>query len=424
MRPPCLVLTLLLGCTAPPGSAGPGAGPTGDTAGGGDGGDDNGGGDGGGDDDEVEQLPGVEEVGIFDPETVHVLELELDAHSYATLAATPDEYVGGTVTFEGRTWERVGIRVKGSASYQPLDEKPALKLKFHEYDKDQRFLGLERLTLNNEVWDPTMMAENLSYEAWRAAGSPAPRTGYATVSLNGRYLGLYAILETMDDDFVDHTWPGSEGGLWEMTRNCDFTGDCTCFELQETGSSYEPGAVAQGCEAAAEGTVEALQAAFDWEALVAFLAVELAVNHPDSYSFNLNNFFVYHDPIEDRLSLSPWGADSTFIYAYPPSTDNPDCRPLYRDVLTSSPKGWLMDFCLEDPTCSADLEAEVLEVAAWMEESQLVARMEETRDRLDPYAALEVYVNWTAADRERRVGCFLEFTEQRPEELRAWVAAR
>ncbi len=376
------------------------------------------------DEDEPEEVGGPDEVGVFDPLVVHRFELEVDDLSYAQLQSDPDTYVGASLTFEGRTWERVGIRVKGSSSFQTIDEKPALKLKFHEYDKDQRFYGLERLTLNNEVWDPTMMAENLSYEAWRDNGSHAPRTGYAEVSLNGRHLGLYALLETMDDDFLDQNWPGSNGAIWEMTRNCDFDGDCTCFELQETGSNYEPGAIAQGCEATAEGTTAALKEAWNWEALVAFLAVELSMNHPDSYSFNLNNFFVVHEPAADELFLTPWGADSTFIYAYPPSTSNPDCRPLYRDVLTSSPKGWLMEHCLSDATCSTDLEAKVLEVADWMESSDLVGRMEQTRDLLDEHAADEVYVNWTQADREQRVGCFLEFTEQRPQELRDWVEGR
>ncbi len=374
------------------------------------------------DSEDIEHIDGEgeEPVVVFDPSVVHALTLNLPESAISALRAAPTEWVSGELTFQGETWAQVAVRVKGSASFQTIDHKPALKLKFHEYIPDQRFHGLERLTLNNEVWDPTMMAENLSYEAWRDNGSPAPRTGYAAVTLNDRYLGLYAILESMDDDFMDHQWPGSNGGLWEMTRNCDFDGDCSCFSLQETGDAYVEGAITQGCEAAHVGTLEALKAAFDWEALIAFLAVELAVNHPDSYSFNLNNFFVYHDPVTDRLSLSPWGSDSTFIYAYPPSTPNPDCRPLYKDVLTASPVGWLMEFCQASPQCSADLRDKVLLVADWMEDSDLVGRMKTTAELLDPYAELETEVNWTMSDRAQRVGCFIEWTAQRPAELRAW----
>ena len=134
--------------------------------------------------------------------------------------------------------------------------------------------------------------------------------------------------------------------------------------------------------------------------------------------------FVYHDPPTDRLSLIPWGADSTFIYATPTSADNPDCQPLYMDVLTTSPVGWLGEFCEADPTCQAALYQKMAEVADWLEATDLVAQMETTRDRLDPYARLETSVNWSLDDREQRVACFLTWTAQRPDELRRWIEQR
>ncbi len=367
----------------------------------------------------VESVPGSDPV--FDPHLVHEVTIVLEDEAVAALRAQPTVWVEGSLVFGGSAWEHVGVRLKGSASFQTVDQKPAWKIKLDEYVEGQRLHGLERLTMNNEVWDPTMMAETMAYWTFRANGSPAPRTGYAAVTLNDRYLGLYAILESMDDAFIDHTWPDSNGGLWEMTRNCDFTSDCSCFDLQETGDDFDEDGLVRGCEAVAEGTAEALMGAFDWEALIAFLAVERAVNHPDSYSFNLNNFFVYHDPAEDRLSLSPWGADSTFIYAYPPSAANPDCEPLYRDVDTSSSVGWLGSFCMSDEGCREDLGAAMLGVADWMESADLVDAMERNRDMLEDYPPLETSVNWTVEDRDARVACFLEWTAERPSEIRTWV---
>jgi len=415
------VLWLLLAC---------GSGDTIPAMGGGDpppaehdsGGDDSGSGGGSNGDDGPEQVGESEGAHpVFSPWTVHELVIELDDNGLTALREDPDSWTDADLHMGDRTWPAVGLRVKGSASWQSIDEKPALKIKFDEYVPGQDFYGLQRLTLNNEVWDPTMMAETLAYQTFRRAGSPAPRTGYAALWLSDRYLGLYAILESMDDDFMDHAWPDSNGGLWEMTRNCDFVGDCTCFDLQETGGSYDPDGIDRGCEAAEAGTFEAVQDAFDWDATEAFLAAETALNHPDSYSWNLNNFFVYHEPVGDQLSLVPWGADSTFIYAYPPSTPNPGCEPLYTDVLTASPSGWMMGFCRGDPTCTASLEARILEVADLIEDDDLVGQMHTLRDQLDPYADDEVYVNWTLDDREARVDCFIEWTARRPDELRAWL---
>jgi len=388
------------------------------------GGETGGGGDAGGSDDDEEPEQVGESAGahpVFDKTVVHELHIDIDELGIQALRDAPTEWTDADLRVGDRTWEAIGIRIKGSASWQPVDEKPALKLKFDEYRPGQDFYGLQRLTLNNEVYDPTMMAETLSYQTFRRLGSPAPRTGYAAVWLADRYVGLYAVIESMDDDFMDHTWPDSNGGMWEMTRECDFTGDCTCFDLQETGGSYEPEGIDQGCAAVASEDFDAIQRAFDWDAVEAFLATETALNHPDSYTWNLNNFFVYHDPIEDELSLIPWGADSTFVYATPASTSNPDCDPLYTDVLEASPRGWLMGFCRSDSDCAEGLEARILAAADLIEEDDLVGQMAELRDQLDPWAERETWVNWTLDDREAWIDCFQRWTEQRPDELRAWV---
>ena len=77
--------------------------------------------------------------------------------------------------------------------------KAAFKLKLAHTVKGQRFLGLKTLTLNNMVQDPSMVHELLAYEAFRAVGIPAPRTGYAFVRVNGADYGVYLNVETLDD---------------------------------------------------------------------------------------------------------------------------------------------------------------------------------------------------------------------------------
>lgn len=377
---------------------------------------------------DVELLPGTPDAGqepdenadiVFDPTTVHTITLTIPDAGVAALRADPTTQVNAALTFDELAFPSVGVRVKGSASFQSIDQKPALKIELDEYVPGARLHGLERLTLNNEVWDPTMMAETMAYATFRGVGAPAPRTGYASVTLNDRLLGVYTLLEPMDDHFVDHNWPDSEGGMWEMTVGCDFDSDCACFEPQTTGDQFDPDGVRVGCAAVASRDLDVLRATFDWDALLSFLAVQIAVNHPDSYSYNLNNYFVYQDPADQRLTLTPWGADSTFIYAYPVSTPNPDCVPLYLDVDATNPKGVLARICAADADCSAELDARIGEVADWMEAEDLVGQMSRTRDLLDPLAPLETWVNWTLDDRDARVACFLEWTGERPDDLRS-----
>jgi spore coat protein CotH len=62
-------------------------------------------------------------------------------------------------------------------------------------DKADRFFGLDRLTLNNMVQDPTMVHEALGYQVYEAAGVRVPRTGYVRLTVNGQPYGLYLNLE-------------------------------------------------------------------------------------------------------------------------------------------------------------------------------------------------------------------------------------
>lgn len=102
-----------------------------------------------------------------------------------------------------------------------------------------------------------------------------------------------------DSEFVEQWWDGSHGALDEMTQGCDWDSDCSCWDLHYKGAGYD---------AAARGSIADIADAFDWKRLVGFQALERVLNHPDSYSLNLNNFHVCADPIEHKLSLSPWGA--------------------------------------------------------------------------------------------------------------------
>lgn len=388
-----------------------------------------------GEPDDIVALPeAVETVGDAEPRTdpndpsflfadtgIVVLEIELDAAALATLEADPRAYVPGAVTHRGRRYDPVGVRLKGNSTYQWIDAKPALKIKFDEYTEGARFHGLERLTLDSNYWDGTQMAETLAYRMWRASDAPAPRTGYARVSLNGDPLGLYTIVEAMDDGLMDQWWPGSNGGLYEMGRTCDFTLDCSCYELQDTGDAFDPSGLGRACAAAASGDEAAIRATWDWDRLVRYQALELGLNHPDSYTFNRNNYYVHHDPVTDHATLLPWGADSTFSYAYPPDEDRP-CQPGYYDTLTMGRAGALSAWCADTPGCREAVQAELLALADRIEAEDLAGFAATTAARIDADVAADPRWPWGHDTFVAKTACFQDWITARPGEIRAYVA--
>jgi len=89
-----------------------------------------------------------------------------------------------SLTAEGKTIEKVGLRYKGNSTYGATARnlKRSLKVDIDRHDEAARFHGLKSLSLHSEVMDATRSREALAYSIYRAAGVPAPRTAFAEVS--------------------------------------------------------------------------------------------------------------------------------------------------------------------------------------------------------------------------------------------------
>ena len=104
-------------------------------------------------------------------------------------------WFGATVTVDGETHADVRCAQEGvprlPERHQAGPQAPLRQV------RGRPTLGgvMERMTLNNSIQDPSMVNTCLSYRVFAAAGNPAPRCNFATVSVNGKDLGLYVHVE-------------------------------------------------------------------------------------------------------------------------------------------------------------------------------------------------------------------------------------
>ena len=77
-----------------------------------------------------------------------------------------------------------------------------------------------------------MIAETLAYEAFRAAGVAARRTGYAFVQVDGEDYGVYLNVETLDQVSL-RRWSDSTRHLYEGDYGSDAAGGAGAFEVDE-----------------------------------------------------------------------------------------------------------------------------------------------------------------------------------------------
>ena len=223
-------------------------------------------------------------------------------------------WFGATVTVDGETHADVGVRKKGFLGSQS-DTKPALKLRFDKYLDGQALGGvMERMTLNNSIQDPSMVNTCLSYRVFAATGNPAPRCNFATVSVNGKDLGLYVHVEEMKAPFLSRHFESAEGNLYEGTVS-DFTAVYRGTIEKKTNTDAadwsDIDAVVAALQDPSDAGLKALGETVDLDRFLSFWTTEVLVGHWDGYAGDRNNYHFYREP-DGPFVFIPWGTDDTF----------------------------------------------------------------------------------------------------------------
>ena len=223
-------------------------------------------------------------------------------------------WFSATVTVDGETHAEVGVRKKGFLGSQS-DTKPSLKLRFDKYVDDQALGGVvERMTLNNSIQDPSMINTCITYQVFAAAGVPASRCNFATVTVNGKSLGLYVHVEEIKAPMLARHFDDTNGNLYEGTVS-DFTAEYRGTIEKKTNEDADDwsdiDAVVAALEDDSDAGLEALAKIVDLDRFLTFWATEALVGHWDGYAGDRNNYHFYREP-DGPFVFIPWGVDDTF----------------------------------------------------------------------------------------------------------------
>ena len=309
--------------------------------------------------------------------------ITIGAAEMQALRNDPRTYVPASITFLGRTWSPVGLRLKGVNSFEPIDGKPSFKLDFDRFVEGGRFFGLERLVLNNMHSDFSMMHERIGYWIARGLNVPASRSNHARVSVNGGPVSLYAGVEAVDKQMLKRWFPDNDGTLFEAT-DVDFQPQyISLFEVDDGPDDRT--ILTNVASALANPDADAALAAagqyVDLDEWRRFWAMESLVAQFDAYpySFPGDDFFVYAPP-GGKLAFIPWGMDETF---YSGQLDFTSDTMLH---------GLLATTCKRSPTCWQAYVNAVWDALATAESMNWVAERQRVASRIAP---------WTAADQRK-----------------------
>lgn len=217
------------------------------------------------------------------------------------------------VSVDGVTYEEVDIRKKGYIGSLSVI-RPSLKLDFER--GAELVAGNRRMTLNNDLQDPSHLRQCLAYDLFRQIGLPASRCNYAHVVVNGVDLGTYSHIEPVAKPMLRRFFDDDDGNLYEGQLS-DFNPATEPYlELktnEEANDRSDVQAVIDALALPDDQVVAALAQLVELDSFFDFWALETLLGHWDGYAGNANNYYTYHDPTSDKFFFIPWGADQTFI---------------------------------------------------------------------------------------------------------------
>ena len=215
---------------------------------------------------------------------------------------------------ETNLYENVGVHLKGGyGSFRSVDSKPGLTLAFDKFMKKQRFHGLGKISLNNEVQDPSYIADKLCRELYQKAGVPVPRADYATVEINGRQLGLYVLTEGWDKHFLRRHFTNVDGNLYDPVVGSDINqpAHVSSGEDRDDHSALRA-VVAATTETTTAARLDRLEKLVDLDRFYSLMALDVMLWNWDGYALGKNNYRVFHDRDRQRVVFMPHGMDQMF----------------------------------------------------------------------------------------------------------------
>jgi hypothetical protein len=367
------------------------------------------------------------------------LTAEADAGLQDLMVKDSPMWVPATIAFQGQEWTHVGVRYKGVSSLNGPwvlgDPKLPFKFDFDEFEdnypeiKNQRFFGFKELSLANNFQDLSGMRDTLVYDFLGEAGLPSLHTApYEIVIDYGEgplRLGLYTVVEVIDDTGVAAYFGSDDGNIYEGNdRGASFAPkyvDKLLVDLEKKNNEDEDdwsdilalyGILQDERRTSDPAAWRAdLEAIFDVEVFLEWLGISAVTGNVDSYGLSPHNFYLYNDPASGRLTWFSWDHNLSF------KSDMLAVFTLDKTNVTEDAP--LVRYLLDDPVYwdrYVTLMAE--NFATVLDPEQAIAKVRTYADVIAPFAA----ENMSPAEYKAAVQEIVDFIEARAADTAAFLA--
>ncbi len=225
------------------------------------------------------------------------------------------------------TLENVGFRFRGNTSRYSF--KKSFKISFNTFVSGREFHGLEKMNLNGEHNDPSIIRSKLCFDLLRSMEIPAPRANHVELYANGLFLGLYINVEHIDEEFVHERFGNKNGNLYRCLWPADLNyitnnpnayklmnGNRRVYELKTNQAIDDYSDLADFIDVLNNISDHnafrcALEEIFNVEDYLKVIAFDILTGNWDGPIYNKNNFYLYKNTFTGKFEYIPFDLDNT-----------------------------------------------------------------------------------------------------------------
>lgn len=284
---------------------------------------------------------------IFDDSQIRRVELRISQAEWNRMWQQPDAKtrVRADVVLFGELVEDIAVSMKGNGSLGGSGEKKSWKIDTNHYIPEQEYRNLKQILFHNNFADASMLRDKMAYDLMQFAGVPAGHTAFVEFwvditddNQDAEYWGVYTMVERVDSKFVrnrfgrdagtgnlykadawfeqgaaDLAYYGEDINNYPMPRGEVAYGLQTNLDDPDYSDIINLCYVIDGAAYASEAAfTAALEEVFDVDTYLRYIAVIFTTLNLDTYPYTGNNYYLYHDPMTDKISFIAWDLNNSW----------------------------------------------------------------------------------------------------------------
>ncbi len=299
---------------------------------------------------------------IFDDTELPRIDLTISQSNLQDLYANPESNVEYYATFSLTRTDSaegpidVALRFRGDTIRNK--QKKSFRISFNSFNSNDNYHGIEKMDLNAEVNDPSLVRSKLAWELFRYLGVPGSRSNHVLLYINNAFYGVYLNTEHIDEKYVKSRFDNNDGNLYRNLWPADlsYLGSSQedykyeydgrrvyALRTNEKWDDYEDLSTLISTLNLYSGAQlkDELEGLINVQQYLKAMAVDVMSGNWDGYSGDKNNYYLYRDQVSGRFEYIPYNMENSYgidfrevdwsvqsIYSW-----NLDLRPLYEKIL-------------------------------------------------------------------------------------------